>query len=119
MNLGLLLTAVAMLLTTNAAPADQGCGGVWTITYYAASDYGGLTADGSTTTWQALARGEAIVASVSLPFGTYVEIDGLGVARVADTGRLGWCQLDYLVASHDDAINRGVEMRAVRVLPGW
>lgn len=109
----------ALLLTTHAAKVDQGCGGVWTITYYSAEDYPNRTADGSTTTWGALARGEAIVASVSLPYGTMVEIDGLGAARVADKGHLGRCQLDYLVASHDDAINRGVETRAVRVLPAW
>lgn len=114
------IIAAALLLGVHAAPADLGCGRMWTITYYAAEDFPiNRTADGSTTAWGAINRGEAIVASVSLPYGTYVEIDGLGVARVADTGYLEPCQLDYLVASHDDAIQRGKEKRAVRVLaPG-
>jgi 3D (Asp-Asp-Asp) domain-containing protein len=111
------LIAAALLLTTHAAPADLGCGGVWTITAYAAEDFPGVVADGSTTTWNALARGEAIVASVSLSTGTKVVIDDLGVATVRDTGYLAPCQLDYLMATHWEAMQWGRQTRTVRVLP--
>jgi 3D (Asp-Asp-Asp) domain-containing protein len=77
---------------------------LYRTTGYTASDYPGLTADGSTTTVAALARGERIAAgSYNLPLGSYVDVEDLGVWRIADRGRLGPRHLDLLVATRAEA----------------
>jgi 3D (Asp-Asp-Asp) domain-containing protein len=88
------------------------------ITAYAASEYPGWTADGSTTTWGAINRGEQIVAaSYNLPFGTWVEVEGLGGGRVADRGYLGARHIDWLVPTRGEALEIGSSVRTVCVVP--
>lgn len=86
---------------------------VFSVSYYSAEMYPGVTADGSTTTWGALRRGEPIVAAgTNLPLGSWVWIEGLDVFRVADRGGLvGPGNLDVLVATTEEAIQRGRETR--------
>lgn len=108
------LIALALLLTAHA-PAASECS-PYTITAYAASEYPGVTADGSTTTWGALNRGEQIVAaSYNLPFDASVWVEGLGEARVADRGRLGPRHIDWLVADRATALEIGRSVRTVCV----
>lgn len=75
------------------------------ITGYAASDFPGVTADGSTTTVQALSAGDHIVAaSYNLPFDTLITIEELPhVYRVADRGHLGTRHIDVLVWTRGEA----------------
>jgi 3D (Asp-Asp-Asp) domain-containing protein len=107
------LLGALSLLGPTGAPADGACE-PYTITSYAAEDYPGPTADGSTTTWGALDRGEQIVAaSTNLPYGTWVEVEGLGGGRVADRGRLGARHIDWLVPTHAEAVEIGRSVRMV------
>jgi 3D (Asp-Asp-Asp) domain-containing protein len=104
-----LLLGVALLLTS------AGCSS-YTITAFAASEYPGWTADGSTTTWGALNRGEQIVAaSYNLPFGAWVEVEGLGGGVVRDRGHLGPRHIDWLVATRGEALEIGRSVRTVCV----
>jgi 3D (Asp-Asp-Asp) domain-containing protein len=114
-----LLVAAALLLTTHAAPAEQACES-YRITAFAAQEYPGWTADGSTTTWGAIERGEQIVAaSYNLPFGSRVDVDGLGEAVVRDRGHLGARHIDWLVPTRAEALEIGSSVRTVCVtLPG-
>jgi 3D (Asp-Asp-Asp) domain-containing protein len=108
------LIALALLLTASAT-AEAGCES-YTITAYAASEYPGVTADGSTTTWGALNRGEQIAAaSYNLPFDASVWVEGLGAARVADRGRLGPRHIDWLVPTRGEALEIGRSVRTVCV----
>jgi 3D (Asp-Asp-Asp) domain-containing protein len=96
-----------------AAPAEQVCE-TYVITAYAAESYPGWTADGSTTTWGALNRGEPIAAaSRNVPFNAYVQVVGLGSYRVADRGNLGARHIDVLVSTHREAVNIGRSERTV------
>jgi 3D (Asp-Asp-Asp) domain-containing protein len=100
----LLMTMAALPGRAHAAPAEQGNCTTYRITGYAASEYPGWTADGSTTTVGALNRGEPIVAaSYNIPLGASVWIEGLGTYRVADRGYLGARHLDVLVWSRGEA----------------
>lgn len=105
----------AQVVTGHAAPAEQVCE-PYTITAYAASDYPGWTADGSTTTVAALNRGENIAAaSYNVPMGAYVQIMGVGVYRVADRGHLGARHIDILMRYRSDALAFGRQTRTVCV----
>jgi hypothetical protein len=90
-------------LAPGSMPARDACS-VWRITGYVGSEYPGLTYDESTTTLAALARGEQIAAaSWDVPLGAYIEVEELGVWRVADRGMLGPHHLDLLVGSRAEA----------------
>jgi 3D (Asp-Asp-Asp) domain-containing protein len=111
------LIAAALLLTTHAAPAAQECQ-QYVVTSYAAAEYPGWTADGSTTTWGAINRGEPIAAaSFNVPFGSTVWVEGLGSYRVADRGQLGARHIDVLVPTRGEALEIGRSVRTVCVLP--
>ena len=76
---------------------------LYRTTGYVASEFPGLTADG-TSTLGALARGEQIAAgSWNLPLGTYVEVDGYGIYRIADRGYLDARHVDLLVSTRAEA----------------
>jgi 3D (Asp-Asp-Asp) domain-containing protein len=88
------------------------------VTAYAASEYPGWTADGSTTTWGAINRGEPIAAaSYNVPFGAWVDVAGLGTYRVADRGYLGARHIDVLVPTRAEALEIGSSVRTVCVIP--
>jgi 3D (Asp-Asp-Asp) domain-containing protein len=109
----LLLLAAICLSRPEPAGADGYCG-PYRVTAYAATEYPGWTADGTTTTWGALGRGEQIVAaSYNLPFGTRVEVEGLGAAVVRDRGRLGPRHIDWLVPTRAEALEIGSSVRTV------
>jgi 3D (Asp-Asp-Asp) domain-containing protein len=107
------------LLPVTTAQASDDCG-TYRITAYAASEYPGWTADGSTTTRGALARGEPIAAaSFNVPFDAVVEVEGLGAYRVADRGHLDARHIDVLVSSRAEALEIGSSYRMVCVIqPG-
>ncbi len=115
-------TAIALTIAASvfarpvqAAPAEQACE-TYVITAYAASDYPGWTADGSTTTVGALNRGEPIAAaSWNVPMGAYVQVVGLGSYRVADRGHLGARHIDVLMRTHSEAVVFGRQSRLVCV----
>ena len=113
---GLALVSLRLLAASSpvsAAPAEQVCE-PYVITAYAASDYPGWTADGSTTTVAALNRGENIAAaSYNVPFGAYVQVLGVGVYRVADRGHLGPRHIDVLMRTRGEAIEFGRQIRTV------
>jgi 3D (Asp-Asp-Asp) domain-containing protein len=90
---------------STAAPARTSSaeGPLWCsqarITGYVRGAHSPRTADG-TSIW----TGEEIAAaSYDVPMGSYVEVDGLGVYRVADRGRLGNTHIDIAVWSQADA----------------
>ena len=90
--------------TNHHAPETAVCE-TYRITGYAATDYPGTTADGSTTTVAALSRGEWIAAaSRNVPMGATIEIDGIGSYRVADRGYLDARHVDVLVATRAEAV---------------
>lgn len=113
---GLALVSLGLMAASSpvsAAPAEQECS-EYVITAYAASDYPGWTADGSTTTVAALNRGEAIAAaSYNVPMGAYVQVLGVGIYRVADRGHLGARQIDILMRCRSDALAFGRQTRTV------
>jgi hypothetical protein len=92
-----LIAAAAMLFQTTCS--------TYYVTGYVADEFPGYTADGSTTTLSALARGEHIVAaSYNLPFDTIITIEELPYAyRVADRGHLGARHIDVLVSTRAEA----------------
>lgn len=96
---------IGALLAMSAQPAraQQSCE-QYRVTGYSVNDYPGWTADGTTTTRGAMARGEPIVAaSYNVPLGSYISVAGLGVFRVADRGHLGPRHIDVLVSSRSEA----------------
>ncbi len=109
----LTIAALGLARDAQAQPAEQSCE-VYTITAYAASDYPGWTADGTTTTVGALNRGEAIAAgSYNLPFGSYVQVLGVGVYRIADRGHLEARHVDLLMRTRSEALAFGRQERLV------
>lgn len=116
----LLTVLAAMALSTPAGAASTADCSPYRVTAYAASDYPGWTADGSTTTRGAINRGEPIAAASSnVPFGAYVEVGDLGIYRVADRGHLGARHIDVLVPTRGEALEIGSSVRTVCVyLPG-
>lgn len=99
-----LLIIGSMVMSGGRADAQGAYCETYWVTGYAASDYPGWTADSSTTTVAALNRGEPIAAgSYNLPFGTMVDIDGLGRYRIADRGHLGARHIDVLVWTRAEA----------------
>lgn len=80
----LLAASVALAGLVQAAPADRQCRTMRT-TGYVRSEYGPYTYDG-TPIWS---PEPLAAASWDVPMGSYVEVDGLGVYRVADRGMLG------------------------------
>jgi 3D (Asp-Asp-Asp) domain-containing protein len=107
---------LALLPATEArAGAPVECS-PYRVTAYASSEYPGWTADGSTTTRGALARGEPIAAaSRNVPFNAVVDVDGLGAYRVADRGHLDARHIDVLVGTRDEALEIGSSYRTVCV----
>lgn len=69
------------------------------ITGYVRGAHSPRTAD-DTSIWTGQ---ESVAASCDVPVGSYVEVDGLGVYRVADRGRLGNAHIDIAVWSRADA----------------
>ncbi len=95
----LLLVATAAMYSSHV---PQQCE-TYRITGYTVIEFPGITADGTSTT-QAIARGEHIVAaSYNLPLGSFIFIEGLGIHRVADRGHLDARHLDVLVANREQA----------------
>ena len=86
------------------APVETAVCDTYRITGYSVAAYPGRTADGSTTTTGAMARGEWIAAaSYNIPFGAQVEIEGIGTYRVVDRGHLGARHIDVLVMTDAEA----------------
>jgi 3D (Asp-Asp-Asp) domain-containing protein len=109
------LAAIGLTLICATPAQAQQCE-TYTITAYAASEYPGWTADGSTTTVGALKRGEPIAAaSYNVPMGAYVQVVGLGSFRVADRGHLGARHIDVLMRTQWEAVQFGRQTRTVCV----
>lgn len=113
--LALTLAALLALLPLGSAkPAKAQECEPYTITAYAASDYPGVTADGTTTTVGALNRGESIAAaSYNVPFGAYVQVLGVGIYEVRDRGHLGARHIDVLMRTRSEALEFGKQVRTV------
>lgn len=91
------------------------------ITYYSAQMYPGIVRDGSTTTVDALNRGENIVAVDPrvIPLGSYVYVEDHGIARAADTGGgVRGLRVDWLVRTTWEALQAGRVSKTVCVLEG-
>lgn len=86
----------------------------WKITAYDSDVACTGKTDGITASGVVAKKG--MVAHKSLPFGTIVRIDGLGVFEVQDRGRLQKHQLDVWVPSHTEAIDFGVQRRRVKII---
>lgn len=107
------LVALALGASVWCEPA-----GPYTVTAYSAEMFPGLTADGTTTTVGALARGEHIAAgSWNLPFGTQVRIDGWKYTyTIRDRGYLNARHIDVLVPTTAQALELGRERADVCVM---
>jgi 3D (Asp-Asp-Asp) domain-containing protein len=80
------------------------------VTAFSAEDYPGLTATGIPTSPNV---GRIVAGGGAYELGQTVWVEGLGTFEVADRGRLGWSQIDYLVGSHDEAVAFGRQVREV------
>jgi 3D (Asp-Asp-Asp) domain-containing protein len=84
----LALTVVLLLLSlipsANRAEARADCRDM-KLTGYVRTEFSARTFDGTSI----YTEEPIVAASWDIPLGAYVEIDGLGVYRVADRGRLG------------------------------
>jgi 3D (Asp-Asp-Asp) domain-containing protein len=79
-----------------------------------------ITKDGTKLTPQNLSTGNRIIAVKPgrLPLGSWVHIEGIGKARVADWGNLQSNEMDLWVGEQnkDEAIQMGVQPRKVTIL---
>lgn len=85
----------------------------YTITAYSVEQYPGTTTDGTRTPGNA---GVIAAGSYNLPFNTYVDIEGVGVYRIADRGHLGVRHVDILVNTTREALNFGRQTRTVCIV---
>ena len=79
---------------------------LWFVTGYL--ETGSPTASGEPTGgkhWQICAVYSDARGVPRFPYGSLIELDGLGTFRVSDTGRLAWNQVDILVPSLSAALN--------------
>ena len=87
-------TTTAIYRVTAYCPCEKCCGRF--------SD--GITASG------APAKGKLIAAPKSIPFGTWIDIEGYGYAEVLDRGgAIKGNRLDLLFPTHQEALNWGIE----------
>ncbi|MCJ7482618.1 MAG: 3D domain-containing protein [Thermodesulfovibrionales bacterium] len=90
--------------------AQDGRSAVYKVTAYCPCEKCcGAFADGITASG-ALAKGKLIAAPKSIPFGTWIEIEGYGWAEVLDRGgSIKGRRLDLLFPTHQEALNWGVK----------
>ncbi len=83
---------------------------LWRITAYCkGSCCCGKWADGITASGKP-AQGKLIAAPKEIPFGTWIDIPGYGMAEVLDRGgSIKGRKLDLLFSSHQEALNWGVK----------
>lgn len=86
---------------------------IYTITSYSVEMFPGRTYDGTRTIGNA---GRIAAGSWNLPIDTRVEIEGVGVYRIADRGRLGHRHIDILTQSTREALNFGRQQRMVCIV---
>lgn len=101
---------LALIAALSAHPAAAAECRSAVVTSFAAEDYPGLTASGIPT-WPNV--GEIVAGGGAYELGSTVWIKGLGSFEVADRGRLGWTQIDYLVETHEEAVAFGRQVRVV------
>lgn len=94
----LAVVAAAALLHDGRAATAAGCWSAWVTGYL---ETGNPTADGTPTAGQAWS---IAAAHPSVPFGTLLAIDGVGVVRIADRGLLAENEVDVLVDSVASAL---------------
>lgn len=85
----------------------------YTITAYSIEQYPGITSSGISTQGNA---GVIAAGSTNLPFGTHVDIEGVGVYRIADRGHLGRRHVDILTQTTREALNFGRQTRTVCIV---
>ncbi len=85
----------------------------YTITSYSIAQFPGTTASGISTQGQA---GVIAAGSYNLPFGTLVNIEGVGTYRIEDRGRLGARHIDILLQTTREALNFGRQTRVVCIV---
>jgi 3D (Asp-Asp-Asp) domain-containing protein len=85
----------------------------YTITAYSVEQFGGYTYDGTPTRGNA---GVIAAGSWNLPINTIVEVEGVGVYRIADRGHLGTRHVDILMQSTREALNFGQQTRNVCIV---
>ena len=83
---------------------------IWRVTAYCPCEKccgrfsDGITASGSP------AKGKLIAAPKSIPFGTWIEVEGYGYAEVLDRGgSIKGRRLDVFFPTHQEALNWGVK----------
>ena len=98
------------------SPVSERTAEIWRITAYCPcvqccgrfSD--GITASGSP------AKGKLIAAPKSIPFGTWINIEGYGYAEVLDRGgAIKGRRLDLLFPTHQEALNWGVQYLEIEI----
>jgi 3D (Asp-Asp-Asp) domain-containing protein len=120
MNRAWILLAVVMALVPQMAKLGH-CGEVWRITAYCSCVKCCGKSDGITASGHKLKPGDKVVACNWLPFGTKVEIKGMGVYSVQDRGARSLFgskknhikHLDVWIASHKEALRFGNQYRGV------
>ncbi len=101
--------------SSEAAASDKSAARFYTVTAYCPCEICcGKWADGHTASG-VLARGKIVAAPPGMPFGTVLEIPGYGRCRVQDRGgAIKGNRLDVLFATHQEALNWGVQELMVR-----
>ena len=89
---------------------------LWRISAYCVcSQCCGKWSDGITASG-AKAVGKLIAAPPEIPFGTWIDIPGYGIAEVLDRGGvIKGRRLDLLFPTHQEALNWGVEYLEIRL----
>ncbi len=97
-------------------PQNQAQGELWRITAYCkGSCCCGKWSDGITASG-AKAEGKLIAAPPEIPFGTWIDIPGYGMAEVLDRGgSIKGRRLDLLFPTHQAAKNWGVQYLEIRL----
>ena len=90
---------------------------IWRITAYCKeSCCCGKWADGITASGEP-AQGKLIAAPKEIPFGTWIDIPGYGIAEVLDRGgSIKRYKLDLLFPTHQEALNWGVKYLEIKLL---
>ena len=95
---------------------------VFTITAYCKENYPHICNDGEsiyTSTGTVATSGRTIAVDPNyIPYGTQVEIEGVGVRVAEDCGGAikGENRIDLLVETHQEALEWGIQTRKVKIL---
>ena len=91
---------------------------IWRVTAYCPCKLCcGVHSDGITASGHNILAGDKLIAAPrSIPFGTWIEVEGYGMAEVLDRGgAIKGRRLDVFFPTHQEALSWGVRMIEVKI----